>query len=61
MQEDLGVGDEGMAAGVDTIANHTFTEKRQPKAMSELMYHQPNKPSQQGHALSHLQPTHGQG
>ena len=44
MQEDL--GDEGMADGVDTIACHTFTTERQPQAMSELSYHQPNQPSQ---------------
>ena len=59
MPEDL--GDEGMAEGVDTIAHHTFTKERQPQAMSELSYHQPNQPSQQDHAPSCPQPTQGQG
>ena len=45
MQEDL--GDEGMAEGVDTIARHTFTKERQPQAMLQLSYHQPNRLSQQ--------------
>ena len=37
MQEDL--GDQGMTEGVDTVACHTFTQKKQPKAMSEVLYH----------------------
>ena len=45
MQEDL--GDGGMAEGVGTIARHTFTKERQLQAMSELLYHYPNQPSQQ--------------
>ena len=53
MQEDL--GDEGKADGVDTISRHTFTKKRQPEAMSELSYHQPNQLSQQDHAPSYPQ------
>ena len=55
MPEDL--GDEGMAEGVDTIARHTFTKERQPRAMSELSYQQPNQPSQQDHAPSYPQRT----
>ena len=50
-----------MAEGLDTITHHTFTKERQPQAMSELSYHQPNQPSQQDHALSYPQLTHGQG
>ena len=45
--------DEGMAEGVDTIGDHTFTKERQPQAVSELSYHQPNQPSQQDHAASY--------
>ena len=41
MPEDL--GDEEMAEGVDIIARRTFTKGRQPQAMSELSYHQPNQ------------------
>ena len=59
MPEDL--GDEGMAEGVDTITRHTFTEEKQPQAVSELLYHQPNQPFQQDHAPSYPQPTPGQG
>ena len=59
MSENL--GDKGMAKGMDTIAHHAFTKERQPQAMSELSYHQPNQPSQQDHALSYPQPTQGQG
>ena len=44
-----------MAEGVDTIVRHTFTKERQPQAMSELSYHQPNQPSQQDHAPSNFQ------
>ena len=36
MPEDLGY--EGMAEGVDTIARQTFTEERQPQALSEFSY-----------------------
>ena len=51
-----------MAEGVNTIARHTFTEDRQPQTMSELSNHdEPNEPSQQDHAPSYPQPTHGQG
>ena len=55
MPEDL--GDEGTAEGVDTIARHTFNKARQPQAMPELSYHQPNQTSQQAHAPSYPQPT----
>ena len=54
-------GDEGMAEGVDTITSHTFTKERRPQAMSELLYHQPNRSSQQYHAPSSPQATEGQG
>ena len=53
MSENL--GDKGMAKGMDTIAHHAFTKERQPQAMSELSYHQPNQPSKQYHAASHSQ------
>ena len=46
-----------MSKGVDTIARHIFTKERQPQAMSELLKHQPNQPSQQGHAASYSQLT----
>ena len=59
MPDDM--GDEGMAEGVITIACHTFTKERQPKTMSELLYHQPNQPSEQDHAPSYPKPTQGQG
>ena len=59
MQEDL--GEEGMAKGMDMITHHTFNKERQPQAMSELLYHQPNQPSQQDHAPSYPQPTQGRG
>ena len=55
------LGDEGMAEGVDTIARHTFIKERQPQAISKLIYHQPNQPSQEDHAVTYLQPTQGQG
>ena len=58
MPEDL--RDKGMAKGVDAITHHTLTKKRQPQAMSELSYHQPDQPSQQDHAMSYPQPTQGQ-
>ena len=58
-QQDL--GDEGTAEGVDTIARHTFIKDRQPQAKSELSYHQPNQPSQVGHAPSYPQATQGLG
>ena len=47
--------------GVDTITRHTFTKERQPRAMPELSHYQPNQPSQQDHAPSYSQATHGQG
>ena len=53
-------GDEGMAERVEKIARHTFTKERQPLAMSELLYHQPNQPQQQDDASSYPQPTQGQ-
>ena len=59
MPEDL--RDEEMAEGMDTIAHHTFTKERQPRAMLELLYHQPNQPFQQDHVSSHPQPIQGQG
>ena len=59
MQEDL--GDKRMATGVDTVTCHTFTKEKDPQAMSELLYHQPNQPSQQDHAPSYPQQTQGQG
>ena len=59
MPKDL--GDEEMVEGVDTLTCHTFTKERQPQAMSELSYHQPNQPSQQDHARSYPQATPGQG
>ena len=59
MREDL--GEEGMAEGVDTIACHTCTKERQPHAMSELSYLQPNQPIQQDHATSYPHPTQGVG
>ena len=42
-----------MAERVDTVAQHTFTKERHPQAMSELLYHQPNQPSQSDHAPSY--------
>ena len=59
MPEDLGY--EGMAKGVDTINRHISTKERQPQAMSELSYRQPNYPSQQDYTPSYPQPTRGQG
>ena len=59
MQEDL--GDKGMAEGVNTIACHIFTKQRQPLAISELSYHQPNQQSQIPHPLIYSQLTQGQG
>ena len=59
MQKDL--GDKGKAEGVDTIACHTFTKERQPRAMYEQSYNQPNQPSQQDHAPSYSRSTRGQG
>ena len=53
------LGDKGMAEGMDTITRHTFTKERQPQAVSDLSYHQPNQPSWQDHALSYPQPTQG--
>ena len=50
-------GDEGVAEGVDTIARHAFTKERQPQAMLELSYDQPNQPFQQDHTPSYPQPT----
>ena len=50
-----------MAEGVDTVVRHTFTKERQPQAMSEQSYHQPNQPSQQDRAPSYPQPIQGQG
>ena len=58
MAEDL--GDEGMAEGVDIIARHAFTKERQPQAMSEILYHQPNQSFQQDHTPSYTQPTQNQ-
>ena len=40
MPEDM--KDEEIAEGVDTIARLTFSKERQPQAMLELSYHQPN-------------------
>ena len=37
------------------------SKERQPQAVSEVSYHQPNLPSQQDHAPSYPQPTQGQG
>ena len=45
------------AKGVDTVTRHMGTKERQPQAMSELWYHQPNRPAQQDHAPSHPPPT----
>ena len=55
------LGDEGMAEEVDTVTRDTFTKERQPKAMTELSYHQPNQSSQQDHAPSYPTPSQDQG
>ena len=59
MPEDL--GDKGMAEQADKIARRTFSIERQPQAMSELLYRQPNQSLQQDHDASYPQPTQGQG
>ena len=59
LPEDL--GDEGIVEAVDKIARHTFTRERQPQAMSELSYDQPNQSFQQDHAPTYPQPTQSQG
>ena len=58
-QKDL--GDEVMAKGVDIIAHYTFTEEKQPKAVSNLSCHQPNQPFQEDHAPSYPRLAQGQG
>ena len=59
MPDDL--GDEEVAEGLGTLIHRTFTEEKQPQAVSELSYHQPNQPSQQDHAPSYPKPTQDQG
>ena len=49
-----------MVEEVNTVACRTFTKERQPEAVSELSYHQPNQPPQNDHAPSYPQPTQGQ-
>ena len=46
-----------MAEEVDTITRYTFNKERQPQAMTELSYLQPNQSSQLDHAPSYPQPT----
>ena len=44
------LGGEGMAERMDTIARHTFGKESQTQAISELLYHYPNWPTQQDYA-----------
>ena len=50
-----------MAEELDTITRHTFTKQKQPKAVSELSYHQPHQPPQQDFPLSYSKLIQSQG
>ena len=55
LQQDL--VDRGVAHAVDPISHHHPPQERQPTAMPELSYHQPQQPPEQSYADNLAEPT----